>query len=266
MLLSDILKIAEGFEKSFLEVIFSLRHEILEKLKNTDVVGYNPFGEKSRAFDEEISKLLIERFVKHGFKGAIVTEEKTVKNISDEVIFIDPVDGSLNAARGINIFAFEACYAKKPGIDFLSASIIWNIPFNQYFIALSTRGAYKCSQEGCANIEARRKDFEDTVIEVGNTSGDAFLKIKKIGTTRILGSIAYAFTKLVEGDIDAIFDNSGKLKFTDVAACILLLREAKAHCYWQLSGDLRSNPRVKIIASTDRNLFEELLSIFEETK
>ncbi len=266
MNINDIFVKMSDLEKTLISTILALRDDILSKLSKTDVVGYNPHGEKSRVFDEEICELLIESILDKGFDGFVVTEEKIVEGKTEEAIFLDPIDGSLNVARGINIYALELCYAEKPDLESLSYGLIWDIPNGYYYIGLSNRGAYRFDLETkeIRVLKAQRKDFEDTLIEIGNTKGKAFDMVKKIGTIRELGSIAYAIAKIAQGEIDGLFDNSRKLKFTDIAAGLVILKETGAHYYVEVDGDLLKNPRVKIIASCDKELFNELLEVHKE--
>ncbi len=251
-------------ERMILNIIVSKKYDIIADIGKTRVVGKNLFGETSREFDENISEMLILELKNRGFEGSIVTEEKIEIGKNEERIFIDPVDGSINAARGVPIYCLEIGYATRSDFNALEFGLVWDIPRDEYYMGLRGRGCYKINARGrFSKIIAGRWDYDDTVIEIGNTSGDITEKLRKMGTLRKFGSIAFSMVKLAEGNIDAVFDVSGKLKLTDIAGALVILKESGVK-YKVSIFDENINPRVGIIASTDKSLFQELLSLATE--
>lgn len=257
----NILSVLYGNERLIFEALSSLESEIIDKLSLIRVVGRNPHGETSRGFDEEISRIIFQWLRKRGFKGHIITEELISRGNSDEIILLDPIDGSVNLSRGINIYALEIAYGEKLDLDSISAGIVWVIPEKKFFIGLKRRGAYSLSNSQITRLKCERKDYEDTVIDICNTRGEAFEAIKDFATIRMYGSIAYSLTKLIEGAIDGVFDNSGKLKLTDVAGVIPMLEESSAFYKIEVLNEINVNPRCKIVASNDKELFNKLLEL-----
>mgnify|MGYP000725224447 CR=1 FL=1 len=252
-------------EKMIYEAFLSIRDDVLNSIKKRDVVGFNVFGETSREFDERISDLIIGSLRKEGFTGHVVTEEKIDKGNGNEIIYVDPVDGSLNAARGIPLYCFEMGYNAYKDFKNMQFGLIWIIPSNQVYIGLKDRGNYLISGDKFEKIETKRWDLEDTVIEISNTSGEILNELKKLGTTRSLGSIAYSITKLIEGNIEAIFDLTGKLKLTDIAGGITLINEAKIDYMVEIFEE-KMNPRIGIIASVDKKLYKSLIQLKDSEK
>ncbi|MGQ4891665.1 MAG: inositol monophosphatase family protein [Candidatus Njordarchaeia archaeon] len=254
-------------EEIVVEMLNKIRGDVFKFLEKKDVVGFNPFGETSRGFDEEISAASIRKLRELGFRGTIVTEEKISWGGENYIIYIDPIDGSLNASRSIPIYCYEVGLFSRSNENNSGGimGVIWDIPRDNYYIAMRGRGVYKIVNGELKNLKPRRWDFNDTLIDAVNTSGGTLDMLKKVGTTRQFGSIAFSITGLLEGKIDAIFDMTGKLKFTDIAGGKVLLNEAKVN-HKVLFFDEEINPRSGIIASTDRNLFNKLVELEESEK
>lgn len=254
-------------EKIILTMLNDIRDSVNDLLSKREFVGFNPFGETSRGFDEEISKLSIDKLRNLGFRGDIITEEKIDFGGDNFSIYIDPIDGSLNASRRIPIFCYEiGLYSKKSKlVEDAIMGVIWDIPRDIYYLGFKGRGAFKVWDGNMKALESKRWDFKDTLIDAVNTSGAMLTQLKKLGTTRQYGSIAFSISRMLEGNIDGIFDVTGKLKFTDIAGGLPMLNESKVH-YEVIYFDDNLNPRVGILASSDEKLFREIFSLYKKSK
>ena len=257
---SQIFSFLDENERLVIITLNEYRERILRALDYKKVVKFNDFGETSRFFDEEISNILIGGLREHGFTGYIVTEEKISDGNENSVVYIDPIDGSLNLTRDIPIYCLElGLYERSEGLNG-RMGVIWYIPQEAFYIALRGRGVYKLWENELKKLSNERIDHSDTLIVTENTSGVVLDRLKEIGTTRHYGSIGVAIAKMSEGLIDGIFDISGKLKFTDIAGGLVHLNELNIKCeVFRLSNGL--NPKVGIVASIDDVLFDKLKKV-----
>lgn len=248
-------------ERLILKTFNAIRENIEGFLAEKDPSSLNPHGEISRGFDKKISEWLIEYLRKQGFRGTIVTEEK-IDVGENETIYIDPIDGSLNAARGIPLYGMTIALSEKEKQSTITFGLVWVIPEDTVIIGNKNAIIRITKEEKLTKIsESPNTKDPDTIIETGDTTGEALKKIKKKYSIRHFGSISYAFAKMIEGVIDGIFDNSGKLKLTDIAAFIPILEKLKVpyHIEQVKVGDGNVlNPRVKFVASIRQEVFQSI--------
>jgi len=252
-------------EKLILKTYFSLREKIDLFLAEKNPSSFNPYGEISRSFDKRVSEWLIKTLRESGFKGNIITEEKIDVTGEEVTIFIDPIDGSLNAARGIPIYGMTMGFSQGEKHEVFTFGLVWLIPEDRIIMGNMKRTLKITNGNQLFEIESLTvKNDPDTVIETGDTTGEVLREIREHYSIRHFGSIAYSFTKMIEGAIDGIFDNSGKLKMTDVAGFIPILNRLKVPYkivkIEEVGGsrDNMYNPRVKLVTSTKKEVFQVL--------
>jgi len=239
--------------------IFNLiKPQILKALSNTEIIGKNIYGEYTRAFDEKIHEIFVKAVHEHSFPADIISEEGIDVRELPYVIFLDPLDGSLNLARKIPFYAFSLALAKHNKDINLLLGLIWVIPTDTIYIGMKGRGIIRISRNKIEKFTISHRDDKDTLIEVANTDGRVVNEIRKFATIRMLGSIVYSGIKLIERDLDAIIDNSYKLKFTDVASLLIMFGESNIHFSFHAKGDLIRNPRVALVASHRKDLYSRL--------
>jgi myo-inositol-1(or 4)-monophosphatase len=77
------------------------------------VLGTGKGGDETTAIDQAAEDAIIARFRETG--ATIVSEEVGIIEGSDTVVVIDPIDGSLNAKRGIPFFSLSIAVAERSG-------------------------------------------------------------------------------------------------------------------------------------------------------
>ena len=246
-----------------LEVIDNNKEKIIEFLSKKEIIGRNPYGDFSRFFDRAIEELLVNELRARGYKGTIVGEELGI-NIgkSEEYIYIDPLDGSLNVARGIKYYCVAIAYGDGESIDDIKSAVVWDIPNNIFYIAESGKGSYRLNNEILERISPMR-DYDVVLIDVGFTTCERCLKeIVDMGTFRRLGSIIISSIRVAEGVFEGVFD-MGKLKATDVAAPYLIIKEAGGYVFVEPKR-ISGNPNVKLIAAKNEEIFSKLMEIYKQ--
>ncbi|MCD6232641.1 hypothetical protein J7K28_08530 [Candidatus Aerophobetes bacterium] len=133
---------------SVLEEAFELVREYLltEGYKDTQTVKKNPAGDESKVFDIKAEEILIRHFEKNLPDFGIISEEsgKLFHNNVDNVIIIDPVDGSFNFLRGIRSVgcSMAVVEGKELNIQNVKVAFVGNVVTDDKFKAEKGHGAY----------------------------------------------------------------------------------------------------------------------------
>ncbi len=249
--------------KLLLDVISHNRERIRSYLSKKEIVGRNPYGDYSRFFDRAIEELLIGELRRRGYTGMIIGEELGI-NTGDRrgYIYVDPLDGSLNVARGINYYCVAVAYADREYVENIKSAVVWDIPNDTLYVAEKGRGAYRIRDEKVERLSSGTP-YDVILIDVGFTTCEKCLEeIAKIGTFRRLGSIIISSIKVAEGVFEGVFD-MGKLKATDIAAPYIIAREAGAYVFVE-PRKISTNPHVKLIIGKNEEIFSKLMSIYKK--
>lgn len=245
----------------FYEILRESKSQILRFLKDKKVVGTNPHGEATRFFDKAIESTIISKLRKKGFEGTIIGEELGEFRCKDRgLVYIDPLDGSLNLVRGIDFYCLSLAYAAGPNIKELKVGFIWDIPRDTIYFAERDHGAFKLKDKKIVRLVVPQ-EVDEIIIDVGFTTNEHCLReIRSRGTLRRMGSIALSAAFVADGRFDGVFD-MGDLKVTDAIAAYLIVKEAGGYAFLSTS-DISRNSRVKFIAARNKALFDWLLELY----
>ena len=87
--------------------------ELPRRSDREPVVGSGKGGDETTAIDAAAERVILARFA--GLDGlTIVSEEVGTIGGGETFVVIDPIDGSLNAKRGIGFFALSIAVASGP--------------------------------------------------------------------------------------------------------------------------------------------------------
>lgn len=187
----------------------------------------NLVTEYDTAAQDLIISNLQKNFPEHQFLGE---EDKKKQKMHPEKIvwIIDPLDGTVNFARSIPVFAVSIAAAL--GKDILCGVVYYPL-MNELFIAEKNKGAYL---NGKRLSVSKRKDFDESFIATGfpydvNTNPlnciERFASFAKMGVPlRRMGSAAIDLSYVAAGRFDAFWEVG--LHPWDLAAGKLLIEEA----------------------------------------
>jgi myo-inositol-1(or 4)-monophosphatase len=184
----------------------------------------DPVTDLDNEVEDLIGKVISTRFPHHG----IIGEEGTIIGAvnSDLVWVIDPLDGTLNYANGIPIFACSISLCEK-GIPVVGAIYIpWINGSGKVFYAYKGGGTWVGETQVRVSSENSLQKGRVSVLSGFSNSG---FRVKsefrgEIGESRAIGSIAFEMALTAEGVYQYVFFSSPKS--WDVAAGIILLQEA----------------------------------------
>jgi len=204
-------------------------HGVLRALPTRDerevVVGEGEGGDETTAVDAEAEKVILERL--KAIEGATIVSEEVgeLRGDGDLRIVVDPIDGSLNAKRGIPFFSLSVAIAEGGTMDDVVFGFVHDFGSGEEWTA--ERGAGACLNGGDLGPIKPREEIEILSFEATLTSSVAEKAAAMVGLAyrlRIMGSLALSLCHLAAGRVDAVCSLKGA-RAVDIAAAQLLVRE-----------------------------------------
>ncbi len=206
---------------------------VLERLPTRDerepVVGDGVGGDETTAIDAEVERAVVARLDSTGIDFTLVSEELGVRPAargSGTVVVLDPIDGSINAKRGIPFFSLSIAVADGPAMDDVLYGYVYDLGSGEEWTASRGGGAYL---DGEALGAVRPKDpiellsLEATRTDLVARHAPGLVAVAE--RVRVMGSLAISLCHLAAGRVDAVYSLKAA-RSVDVAAAQLLVREA----------------------------------------
>ncbi|HEX9379713.1 MAG TPA: inositol monophosphatase family protein [Gaiellaceae bacterium] len=188
------------------------------------VVGAGMGGDETTAIDAAAERVILARF--EGLDDlTIVSEEVGVLGDGATHVVIDPIDGSLNAKRGIGFFALSIAVASGPTMGDVDFGFVHDFGTEEEWTA--TRGEGARLDGSPLEGELPKEQIEILAFEATRTSSvaeQAAAVVDLAYRLRIMGSLALSLCHLAAGRIDAVCSLK-PARAVDIAAAQLLVRE-----------------------------------------
>ena len=188
------------------------------------VVGDGEGGDETTAVDAAAEKAILERLA--SIEGTtIVSEEIGILGNGPTRIVVDPIDGSLNAKRGIPFFSVSIAVAEGDTMDDVFFGYVYDFGSGEEWVAEKGKGALLNGAD-LGPIFPKEK-IEILSFEATLTSSVAEKAASVVGLAyrlRIMGSLALSLCHLAAGRVDAVCSLKGA-RSVDIAAAQLLVRE-----------------------------------------
>jgi myo-inositol-1(or 4)-monophosphatase len=188
------------------------------------VVGQGLGGDETTAIDRAAEEAILDRIRETA--GAIVSEEiGRVGSGGLPLVVVDPIDGSLNAKRGIPFFSLSIAVAEGDTMDDVVLGFVHDFGTGEEWTARRGEGAWL---NGELLGAVRPKDeveilsFEAT--RTALVARDAPRVAELAHRLRIMGSLALSLCHLAAGRVDAVCSLK-PARSVDIAAAQLLCRE-----------------------------------------
>jgi myo-inositol-1(or 4)-monophosphatase len=184
--------------------------------------------EKKRLLDSEAQAAIRETLTRAGRPAEVVSEEGdySIGSGGDHVV-LDPVDGTTNLARGIPLAVTSLAVSETPFLSGMVAGLVMDLHTGVSYWAERGGGAWR-DEAPIKPSNGRRVD--DALISIDISKGAPLEPVKdvleKARHLRQLGCSAISLCYLASGVLDIQIDVRGSLRATDVAAGLLILREA----------------------------------------
>ena len=209
-------------------------HEVLAQLParrdREPVVGAGSGGDQTTAIDaaaEAAAVRRLEALHERGEQFLLVSEELGERAFGEGPtrVVLDPIDGSLNAKRGVPFFSISLAVSEGPTMDDVVFGFVHDFGTGEEWTATRGGGAWldgapidwpgPDDEIELLSCEATRTPL---VAEVANELGDVARRL------RIMGSLALSLCHLAAGRVDAVCSLKGA-RAVDIAAAQLLVRE-----------------------------------------
>jgi myo-inositol-1(or 4)-monophosphatase len=198
--------------------------ELPGRVEREPVVGAGMGGDETTAIDAAAERVILNRFA--GVEDiTIVSEEVGVKGDGPTFVVIDPIDGSLNAKRGIPFFALSIAVASGPTMGDVHFAFVHDFGTGEEWTAARGDGA-RLNGEPLPG-ERPKDEIEILSFEATRTASVAEKAAAVVGLAyrlRIMGSLALSLCHLADGRVDAVCSLK-PARAVDIAAAQLLVRE-----------------------------------------
>ena len=193
------------------------------RVEREPVRGIGLGGDETTAIDEAAERVILARLRDTG--ATIVSEEVGRLDGNATVVVVDPIDGSLNAKRGIPFFSLSIAVADGGTMDDVTFGYVYDFGSGEEWFARRGEGAWL---NGEALGGLRPKDrieilaFEATRTSLIARHAPAFTELAY--RLRVMGSLALSLCHLAAGRVDGVCSLK-EARSVDIAAAQLLCRE-----------------------------------------
>jgi myo-inositol-1(or 4)-monophosphatase len=198
--------------------------ELPTRVEREPVVGDGEGGDETTAVDAAAESAILAR-LKPIEGTTIVSEEVGILGDGPTRIVVDPIDGSLNAKRGIPFFSVSIAVADGGTMDDVVFGYVYDFGSGEEWVAERGGGA---RLNGAPLDGTRPKEqIEILSFEATLTSSVADKAAAMVGLAhrlRVMGSLALSLCHLAAGRVDAVCSLKAA-RAVDIAAAQLLVRE-----------------------------------------
>ena len=195
-------------------------------------------GDLSMEIDLIAEKVIIDSLEKADANLLLISEELGEKYIGDvekakynqNVLIVDPLDGSNNAVRGVPYCSVSIAYAVGKQIKDITKAVVLNLNTKDIYWAEKGKGAYlNDTQIQVSNLDITEKCFFELNLPMKNLMKNLQKLsplIRRFYRIRILGSSALTLCQIASGGMEAFINLRSSNRLVDVAAGMLILKEA----------------------------------------
>lgn len=249
-----IKRIAENVEKA-----------VRENIGNTDigrVVKHGADGTPTKMIDEIAENVALAAVKDSGERVNILSEEAGfIDNDGEKTVILDPVDGTFNAVHNIPFYAVSIAVGTKKLSD-VEYGVVKNLVNNDVFEAEKGMGAFLNNKK----ISTKSFDEKNPIFSVylgRKASAGAYEIAKKARRIRSMGCASLDLCMVANGSTDMYYQVGNPIRITDIAAGVLILREAGGEVYDEnkkiLDMKLNLKERKNFVAVGDKKILEVTL-------
>jgi myo-inositol-1(or 4)-monophosphatase len=211
--------------RSAVEDVRGVLAELPQRSDREPVVGVGMGGDDTTAIDAEVERAVVARFDATDDGFTLVSEELGVRKGGDTWVVLDPIDGSINAKRGLPFFSISVAVAEGGTMDDVVFGYVYDFGSGDEWVA--ERGGGARLNDAPLAGDPPKDRIELLALEATRTDLVARHTPPLVGLVhrlRILGSLALSLCHLADGRVDAVCSLKGA-RSVDIAAAQLLVRE-----------------------------------------
>jgi myo-inositol-1(or 4)-monophosphatase len=194
------------------------------------VVGEGEGGDETTAIDaaaERVAVARLEELHASGARFSLVSEELGERSFgaSAPVLVLDPIDGSMNAKRGVPFFSVSLAVADGPTMADVFFGYVFDFGTKEEWAGRRGEGAFLNDRPLAGpgpKEEPEILSFEATL--TGSIAAQIGDMVGFAPRTRVMGSLALTLCHLAAGRVDAVCSLK-PARSVDIAAAQLLVRE-----------------------------------------
>ncbi|MHA1195446.1 MAG: inositol monophosphatase family protein [Promethearchaeota archaeon] len=236
-------------------------------------------GDISMQIDMIAEKRILNLIERSGLNLKVISEEIGeiyIGNVNEarknnDILIIDPVDGSNNAVRGIPYCAVSIAHAIGKSIDDIKEGVVLDLINKDLYWAIKNNGSFHNSKE----LHVSNLDFSNNCFLELNLPKKSLLEylkkitplLRKFYRIRVQGCTSLTLCQIAKGTMDAFINLRKTNRIVDSAAGILILKEAGGRILslkgTPIEGQLSINLRFPFIASNEL-LSEQIIKELQE--
>lgn len=185
-------------------------------------------GDDTTAIDQAAEDAIVARLDVGGGDFVLVSEElgeRAFGTGGPMRVVVDPIDGSVNAKRGIPFFSLSLAVADGPSMGDVFFAYVYDFGTGEEWTAERGAGAFL---DGLPLGAQAPKDAVEILSFEGTTTPAIAERIAAVvgvaGRLRVMGSLALSLCHLAAGRVDAVVSLK-PARSVDIAAAQLLVRE-----------------------------------------
>lgn len=199
--------------------------ELPTRVEREPVVGDGVGGDETTAVDAAAERVILERL--QAVDGVTIVSEEAgeLRGEGRWRVVVDPIDGSLNAKRGIPFFSISIAVAEGQTMDDVVFGYVYDFGTGEEWTA-ERGGGSRLNGDELGSV-LPKEEIEILSFEATLTSSVAEKAGAVVGLAyrlRIMGSLAISLCHLAAGRVDAVCSLKSA-RAVDIAAAQLLVRE-----------------------------------------
>jgi len=218
--------------------VYNAIHPILGSKEASEKAQKGAGGDISMRIDIIAEDVIINTIENEKVSILLISEEIGEKYIGDKrkaiesqnILIVDPVDGSNNAVRGIPYCSVSIAYAKGKNIGDIKKAVVLDLVSKDIYWSIKGEGAYlNANKIHVSDLDLSDKSF----FELNLPKKNAFKNVERLKPIiqqfhriRILGSSALTLCQVASGSMEAFINLRESNRLVDVAAGYLILKEA----------------------------------------
>jgi myo-inositol-1(or 4)-monophosphatase len=218
-------------------------------------------GDDTTAVDAEAERVVVARLDAEGGDFTLVSEELGIRPGGPTHVIVDPIDGSINAKRGIPFFSLSIAVAGGATMGDVQFGFVYDFGSGEEWHASRGEGAWLNGESvsGQARERIELLSMEATRTDLVARHIAPFEPVAR--RIRVMGSLALSLCHLAAGRVDAVCSLK-EARSVDIAAGQLLVLEAGGYVDL-LEGPLADAPldlegRSRIAAALTREHYEQV--------
>jgi len=235
------------------------------------VVGVGASGDRTLVVDRVAESAAID-VIRRVSDVRILSEERGEigRRESKWTVLLDPIDGSANFERGIPFYCTSLAVARGNSLDDTEYALVRNLANGDVYYAERGAGARK---NGRSIQTSSTNELRDSVAAIDVSRGTSGLLerlaplVSTVKRQVHFGANALELCMLGEGRIDIFVDLRGRMRVTDLAGGVLIVREAGGIVSGESGRDFEAKAdlqgRYGLIASGNRKLHSGLLRVLD---